>query len=410
MVEAWAWVLFILLIFGLIALDLGVLHRKRKVLTTVEALGWTLFWIALALLFNILLYFLYKYQWFGLGIVNGQPVDASQSALQFFTGFVVEKSLSLDNIFVIALIFEFYRIPVQYQHRVLLWGVLGALVLRGLMIAGGSILITQFSWMNYVFGSFLLYTAIKMLVTQEDTFDPESSSLVKLIRKWVPVSPNLDGEQFLTKINGKTAITPLMLVLMQVEATDVLFAVDSIPAIFAITSDTFIVFTSNIFAILGLRALYFALAAFMNRFIYLKVSLVFVLAFIAVKMLISHYYHIAPMVSLAVILGILSVGILPTLLSKEKKLDKPMGPPSSKLMELAWMTFRQAKRLVIIVTGFTVLLVGVSMIVLPGPAIIVIPLGLAVLARELVWAKRLLARFKKKGTEVINIFTKSKKE
>lgn len=317
MVELWAWIAFIVLILGLVALDLGVLHRKRSVPTTAEALAWTLFWIALALLFNILLYFLYLHHWFNLGINGGVPADAYQSAMQFFTGYVVEKSLSLDNIFVIALIFEFYRIPVKYQHRVLLWGVLGALLLRGLMIAGGAILIARFSWMNYVFGGFLLYTAINMLLTKEETFDPESSRLVRWMRKLFHITGELHGEHFFVKVAGHLAMTPLFLVLMQVEATDVLFAVDSIPAIFAITSDPFIVFTSNIFAILGLRALYFALASFMNRFRYLKVSLVFILAYIGVKMLLAHPYPIPSYVSLMVILGILTAGLLPTLLVKE---------------------------------------------------------------------------------------------
>ncbi len=316
MVELWAWVLFIILVLGLVALDLGVLHRKRSIPTTAEALSWTLFWISLALVFNIVLYFVYLNHWFGLGMTEGST-DAYQSAMQFFTGFVVEKSLSLDNIFVIALIFEFYRIPVQYQHRVLLWGVLGALILRGVMIAAGAVLIERFSWMNYIFGVFLIYTAIKMLITQEETFDPESSTLVRWLRKIFHVSSELHGEHFFIRIAGSLAITPLFLVLLQVEATDVLFAVDSIPAIFAITSDPFIVFTSNIFAVLGLRALYFALASFMHRFRYLKVSLVFVLAFVGVKMLLAHTYPIPAYVSLMIIVGILTVGVLPTLFAKQ---------------------------------------------------------------------------------------------
>ncbi|MDP1834754.1 MAG: TerC/Alx family metal homeostasis membrane protein [Chlamydiales bacterium] len=405
----WAWGFFIFLILLLVALDLGVLHRRRHVPTTPEAIGWTLFWIILALLFNGIVYYAYEWHWFNLGLFAGSEENGRDAALKFLTGYIVEKSLSLDNIFVIALIFEYYKVPVQYQHRILIWGVLGALVLRGLMIGAGVVLITRFFWMNYLFGLFLLYTASKMLLAKEGTFDPEKNIFVRWLRKIIPITQELHDDHFFVRIKGVLTMTPLCLVLLQVEATDVLFAVDSIPAIFAITMDPFIVFTSNIFAILGLRALYFALASFMNRFRYLKVALVFILAFVGVKLLLSHDYPIPPYVSLVVILGMLFVGIMPTLLSKEPD-DRPNGPLANDLKELFVMTYRQAKRFVIIVTGFTILVVGIAMLVLPGPAIVVIPLGLLILAREFVWAKRLLAKFKEKGAGVINIFSSKDKD
>ncbi len=403
MAEVWVWAIFCALILCLVALDLGVLHRKPQVLTTVQALMWSLFWIGLALLFNLFIYFAYDGHWFGLGLHAGSEANGYQAALLFFTGYVVEKSLSLDNIFVIALIFEYYRIPVQYQHRVLLWGVLGALVLRGVMIGAGAVLLSRFSWMNYVFGAFLVYTAIQMFITREETFDPETSRLVRLVRRFVPMSKELVGDHFFTRLNGRVAITPLFLVLLQVEATDVLFAVDSIPAIFAITQDPFIVFTSNIFAVLGLRALYFALAALINRFSYLKVSLVFVLAFVGIKMLLAHLYPIPTYASLAVILVILVIGILPTLLA-QPPVEKAIGPLADTAVELGNVTLRQAKRLIFVVTGFTVLLVGLALLVLPGPALVVIPIGLYLLAKEYQWARQLLTKFKESGEKAIRLW------
>lgn len=406
----WAWIFFVVLIILLVALDLGVLHRKNKVPTSAEAIGWTLFWIALAMLFNVVVYFAYQHHWFELGLHRAAEPDGYRAALLFFTGYLVEKSLSLDNIFVIALIFQYYQIPVKFQHRVLTWGVLGALVMRGLMIAAGAVLIARFQWMNYIFGGFLLFTAAKMLIVRNETFDPESNFLVRWVRRIIPVSGKLDGHHFFTRIHGALAITPLFLVLIQVEATDVIFAVDSIPAIFAITEDPFIVFTSNIFAILGLRALYFALVAFMNRFRYLKISLVFILAFVGVKLVLAHTHPISPYASLMVILGMLLVGVLPTLLTKEPPDKSPEGPFTEEIQELAKVSFNQARRLVMIILGFSILLVGVAMLFLPGPAILVIPIGLLILAREFTWAKRLLAKFKKKGKNMVSFFNGGQKK
>lgn len=405
-----AWLLFIALILVLIALDLGVLHRKPSVPSVVQALTWSVFWIFIALLFNILIYFAYEGHWWELGLHTGAAADGYQAALLFFTGYLVEKTLSLDNIFVIALIFEYYRVPLKFQHRVLLWGVLGALVLRGLMIGAGAVLIERYSWITYIFGAFLIYTAIKMLVAREEKFDPEGSPLVRWARKVMPVSSTIDGVHFFTRLDGRLAMTPLFIVLLQVEATDVLFAVDSIPAIFAITQDPFIVFTSNIFAILGLRALYFALAALLGRFRYLKMSLVFILAFVGVKMLLAHDYPIPTYASLMVILGMLAVGILPTLLMKPGSPEMANGPLAEDAKQLVMATAGQAKRLIVIVTGFTILIVGLAMLVLPGPAIVVIPLGLYVLGSELRWARRLLAKFKKKGLNAISLFQRNDKD
>ena len=304
------WIGFLIIVFILLALDLGVFHKKNHEIKTKEALLWTLFWIALSLIFNVFIYYAYQNHWLGIGIHKTSVESGSEAALKYFTGYIVEKSLSLDNIFVIALIFGYFKVPAIFQHRVLFWGILGALILRGIMILAGITLIEKFNWMIYVFGGLLLLTAVKMLFSKNEEIEPEKNILIKIARKFYPVSKNFEGASFFTKINGKKAITPLFLVLLVIESTDVLFAIDSIPAIFAVTTDSYIVFTSNIFAILGLRSLYFALAAMMDKFRYLKISLVFILAFVGVKMLLSHAYPIPTLVSLSVIASILLVGTL----------------------------------------------------------------------------------------------------
>lgn len=309
------WIAFLLLILMLLALDLGVLHRKPHAISAREALAWTAFWVALALLFNGLIYLMYKYHWLGVGETVGHPVSGSQAALEFFTAYIVEKSLSLDNIFVIALIFSYFRVPSEYQHRVLFWGIVGALVMRGAMIGGGLALIGMFSWVVYVFGALLLFTAVKMLIVSDDHIEPDHNPFVRFVRGFYPVTKGYRGPHFFVRENGRVAVTPLCLTLVLIESSDALFAVDSIPAVFAVTLDPFIVFTSNVFAILGLRSLYFALAAIMHRFRYLRSSLVFLLAFIGVKMLLEHHYPIPVTVSLAMIGGILLVGVMASLVA-----------------------------------------------------------------------------------------------
>lgn len=303
------WIAFVLLVLGMLALDLGVFHRRLHVIGARESLAWTAVWVAAALAFNVAVYFMYERHWLGIGREIGHELSGRQAALQFFTGYVIEKSLSLDNIFVIALIFAYFAVPAIYQHRVLFWGVLGALVMRGVMIAAGIALIRRFDWMVYVFGTLLLITAVKMLIARHDNLQPEKNPLVRLARRLYPISQTYEKQRFFTRMDGRRAITPLFLVLLVVESSDLLFAVDSIPAIFAITHDPFIVFTSNVFAILGLRSLYFALAAVMQRFRYVKISLVFVLVFVGIKMLLAHHHPIPTLVSLVVIVGMLLVGV-----------------------------------------------------------------------------------------------------
>jgi tellurite resistance protein TerC len=379
----------------MVALDLGVVHRRPRVMGVAEALAWSAVWIVLALAFNLLVYFLYEQQGAAWSVGLSHELSGRHAALQFLAGYVVEKSLSIDNIFVIAMIFAYFRVPLALQHRLLMWGVIGAVVLRGAMIAAGSVLIARFDWIVYVFGVLLIVSAVKMLVTRHDNLDPGRNLAVRLTRRVYPVTDTFDGSRFFTVVDGRRAATPLFLALILVESSDVMFAVDSIPAIFAITRDPFLIFTSNVFAILGLRSLYFALAGLMDRFRYLKMSLVFVLAYVGVKMLLVHHHPIPNLVSLSIIGGTLAVGVLASITAGHKDTAALVSPILHELEGLATVTYRQARRLVILVLGTTVLLIGVVMIVLPGPAIVVIPLGLGILAVEFVWARRWLVRVRR---------------
>src|SRR3954453_14295604 len=291
------WIGFLVFVLLMLALDLGVFHRKSHAVGVKEALGWSAVWIGLALFFGVFVYFAYEHHWLGIGLTpdatertdqfpQGRINDGRSAVVKFLTGYVVEKSLSVDNIFVIVLIFSFFAVPAAQQHRVLFWGILGALVLRGAMIGVGAVLIERFHWVLYVFGVFLILTAVKMLVSKGGHGEPGNNLAVRVVRRIFPVTDHFHGEHFLVRgENGRRILTPLGLALLVVETTDLVFAVDSIPAVFAITADPFLVFTSNVFAILGLRSLYFALAGLVTKFRYLKVSLAVILAAVGAKML-----------------------------------------------------------------------------------------------------------------------------
>ena len=318
-ITAFHWVGFIAVIILMLLVDLGVFHRESRTISFREALGWTLVWFTLSMSFAV-----------GLAIWRGRT-----EALEFVTGYVVELSLSMDNVFVIALIFTYFAVPLEHQHRVLFWGILGALLMRGMMIGLGAALIQTFSWMLYVFGAFLVVTGVKMLFSHQEEVHPERNPLIRLARRFFPVALHLDGNKFWTKLDGRTALTPLALVLLMVETTDLIFALDSIPAIFAVTQKTFIVFTSNIFAILGLRSLYFVLANAIEYFRYLKYGLSSVLVFIGLRMLVEphaggaasdvpierHWFQIEipTTVSLLVVLGLILLSIGASLFHGQKK-------------------------------------------------------------------------------------------
>jgi len=334
----WMWIGFILLVLVLLALDLGVFHRKAHVIEVREALVWSCIWVGVALLFNVFIYFAYGYQWFGLGAAGDVP-DGRTAAVLFFTGYVVELSLSVDNMFVIAMIFSYFAVPAQYQHRVLFWGILGALVMRAAMIVLGVALIQRFHWILYLFGAFLIITAAKMLLSRHEPV-PRDNLLVQWTKRLFPITEDFVGERFTVRRDGKLMLTPLMLALITVEGSDLMFAVDSIPAIFAITEDPFIVFSSNVFAILGLRSLYFALAGIMDKLHYLKLSLALLLALIGVKMLLKDVLHTIPNITyytLGAIALILTAGVVASLIrakrmNNEKRHEGPKARgPRKKL-------------------------------------------------------------------------------
>jgi tellurite resistance protein TerC len=305
----WEWIAFLTIISFMLFLDLGVFHKKSHKVSIKESLAWTAVWISLALMFNAWVYH-------SMG---------EQKGLEFLSGYLIEKSLSIDNIFVISLIFTYFKVPAQYQHRVLFWGVLGALFFRVIFIFAGVALIQKFDWMIYVFGGFLIFTGLKMLRGEEKTIEIEANPIIKFVKRFAKISPNFDGENFKTKINGKSYFTPLFLVLVMIETTDIIFAVDSIPAILAITSDPYIVFTSNVFAILGLRSLYFALNGIMEMFEYINYALSGILVFVGVKMVIVSWYHVPTIVSVGVIFGFLITSIVCSIYfpKKNKKMPNP---------------------------------------------------------------------------------------
>lgn len=303
----WLWIGFNVFVVLMLALDLGVFHRKAHVVSIKEATIWSVVWIALALLFNLGIYLFWDQ------LAPNSAYSNSQAALAFFTGYLIEKSLSVDNIFVFVLIFTFFTVPPIYQHRVLFWGILGALLMRGALIAVGAALLKEFHWVIYVFGAFLIFTGIRMALHRNEKMHPEQNPLVKLLRKIMPVTENYEGDHFFVRRAGKLMATPLFLVLVLVESTDLIFAVDSIPAIFAVTQEAFIVYTSNVFAILGLRSLYFLLSGVVDKFYYLKLGLSVVLVFVGIKMTIVDLYKIPVGVSLGVIFSILAMSIAASL-------------------------------------------------------------------------------------------------
>jgi len=292
------WIGFTVFVLAMLTLDLGVFHRKAKSVSFKEAVSWTVVWVGLAAIFNV-----------GIWYYFGQ-----QKALEFLTGYLIEEALSVDNVFVFLIIFAFFRVPKEFQHKVLFWGVVGAQVMRAIFIFAGAAMIQRFHWVIYIFGALLVFTGFKLLFQKEGDIHPERNIIYRLGRKIFPTVNDYRGDKFFVRENGKLFATPLFLVLITVEATDLLFAVDSIPAIFAVTTDPFIVYTSNVFAILGLRSLFFVIAGVMDKFHYLKVGLALVLIFVGVKMLIVEFYKIPIMVSLGAVVGLLGASIVASMI------------------------------------------------------------------------------------------------
>jgi tellurite resistance protein TerC len=299
----WAWGVFLLVVIAMLMVDLGVFHRKAHVLSMREATIWSIVWVVVALVFNAIV-------WVWLG---------HQKALEFFTGYLVEKALSADNIFVFAVLFNYFAVPPEYRHRVLFWGVLGAIVFRLTFILAGTALLKKFHWVVYIFGIIVIVSGIKLLMRKDEEIDPERNPVLRLARRFLPITPNYHGQKFFVRLNGKFMATPLTLVLLVVESTDIVFAVDSIPAIFAITRDPFIVFTSNVCAILGLRALYFLLEGMIRLFRYLDEGLAVILVFIGIKMLVSEFYKIPTWVALGFVAAVLAITITLSLMAERRE-------------------------------------------------------------------------------------------
>ncbi|MEQ1861385.1 MAG: TerC family protein [Chthoniobacteraceae bacterium] len=316
--QIWLWGGFTLFILAMMALDLGVFHRKSHVVSFKEALTWTGVWVTLAMCFNAGV-------WYFAG---------PQKALEFFTGYLIEYSLSADNVFIFALIFSYFAVPPQWQHKVLFWGILGALVLRVIMIFAGVALISRFNWILYVFGAFLIFTGLKMIFGKDEEVHPEQNPIIRWFRRLVPVSTGQHDDKLVVRVSGRLMATPLMVVLVCVEVTDVIFAVDSIPAIFAVTLDPFIIYTSNVFAIMGLRSLYFVLGGMMGMFHYLKLGLGGVLSFIGVKMLLGHTaWKIDTLVALGVVAAILATAIVASIVHAARAKARASAQPDPARIE-----------------------------------------------------------------------------
>jgi tellurite resistance protein TerC len=420
----WAYAIFIVVVLVLLALDLGVFHRKAHEPSMREALGWTAVWVALALAFAWVVHAAYDHHWAGLGLavpIVGSPgetmvVTGAAATKLYLTAYLVEKSLSMDNVFVIAMIFSSLAVPVAYQHRVLFWGILGALVMRGVMISVGAAVVAEFAWIVYVFGGLLIVSAIKMGLAGDQLKDWRGSRLVGAIGRVIPVRWEFQGQRLIGRFDGKRCATPLLVALVIVEATDVLFAVDSIPAVFAITGDPFLVFTSNIMAILGLRSLYFCLASAVSKFHHLKTALIAVLLFVGIKMCLVHTpWKVPAEISMAVVIGLLISGITASVLTRRETVETPpeegilrhppvRGAPSPtvRAMVLAvWRSNRTLRRVVVLSVGSAVLITGLVISPLPGPGLTILgPVGIGILASEFLWARRVAVHVMKRERSV----------
>ncbi len=321
------WIGFFVLITAALALDLGVFHKEPEKINVKEATAWSIVWISLSLLFSIAVYYAYTEDWSGIRQLTGDFIPGSKAVVLYLTGYLLELSLSLDNIFVMALIFTYFKVPNEHQHRVLFWGILGAVIFRAIMIFAGVALIQQFSWLIYIFGAFIIYAALKMWASKdEDEVDLKNNWLLRRVRKVLPVTRSFYGQHFFIK-RGKILLgTPLLLTLLMIETTDILFALDSIPAIFSITTDSFIIFTSNIFAILGLRSMYFMLSAVLDKFKLLKYSVIAILLFVGLKMVSHGFIHLPEWASLVFIGGALLVGVVASLFANART-EEDTDPP-----------------------------------------------------------------------------------
>lgn len=316
------WLSFIAAIVALIVIDLTVVHRRAAPISVGQALRYWAVWLGLAAAFNVYIFFLYDNNWLGWGVRSILDLNGREASAQFLSGYLIELSLSMDNVFVIMMIFEFMRVPPALQHRVLFWGILGAIVLRGAMILAGAALVAQFTWVTYALGAVIIVSAARMLAVSAEQA-PSDILAVRIAQRFIPMTPNLDGDRFFTLHEGRRLATPLFVTLVMVEWADIVFAIDSVPAIFAVTSDPFLIFTSNVFAILGLRTLFVVLRVLLGHLRYLKFSLVFILTYIGIKLMIQHHIDIPSWVTLTVIFVAVSVGAIASLFASSFRSRHP---------------------------------------------------------------------------------------
>lgn len=393
-----AWTALIVTILGLVLFDLLVANRSMRDSKPHNALAWAIFYLGAAAAFNFVLFFAYREHWLGLGLSrdSGTMVlkTAHEASLQFVTALLVELALDLDTVFVLAAIFTYFKTPMRYQRRVLMWGVFAALVVRGAMIGGVGALLHSYTEVRFVLSALLVLAALRMILIRQERLDPDKNPVVWLLKRVFPVSRGLRGSNLFAIVDGKMALTPLLVTLVMIETADAIFAIDSVPAVYAVTRDPFLVFAATAFSLLVLRSLYFVLASYTAWLRYLKVGLAGILAFMAITMALPDHKRLPTEATLAIVCGLLGAGLVLALVfakpSQAKDTSSPLGEDAERIARL---TLKQARRLIVLVVGITIIFIGIVMLIGPGPGALVVPIGLAILASEFIWARRLLNRY-----------------
>lgn len=393
--------LTLILLPGLFAvlLDLGVLDRKARAMTLSAALGWSTFWLAVALVFTGLVYLMYERGFDATAGGAAGELGGQQAALQFFSGYVIERSITLANILVMAMIFGRLRVPLLEQHRVLFWGMVALAAFRVIAVGAGSVLVFRFDWLANVFGVLLIVSALRVFVARQERIVPERNLAVFVLRRRYTEIPEAASERFFVQAEGRWGTTPLLTALLLIVTVNAMFALDAVPGILTVTREPFLILTANLFALAGLRAMYFALAGFVERLRYLRISLAVLMGYVGVRLLLRVPYPIDEADSLAVMGIILGSGVALSM-ALGRRIAPGLSPMIEGIEEIVWISYRQARRLVVLLIGVTVMLAGVVMIVAPGPAFIMIPLGLGILAIEFAWARRWLSRVRERLGEV----------
>lgn len=395
------WLLYLVAILSILAAALRFFDRTPRVVSFRVALAWTGFWMMLALSFSFVVHYVYEQRVWGFGLNPAFPQTGSDALLAFLGAYFIETCLHLDNVFAMALIFSHYGIRLRMQYRVLYWGVLAALLVRGGLIGACGATFLYVPWFHVALGGALVLSMVRLLIARHDRFSKNGNLLVWATRKIFPAATT-SGGHFFVREDGRWKVTSLFIALVLIETADVVYALDSIPAAFVITRDPFLIFTSNVFAILGMRSMYFALMMLIDRFYYLRTSLVVVLAFMTMQMFLLNVMRVPIPLTMGVVGAIMAAGVVGSLRSKKWKPEPLVGPLADDIDEYARLTWRQARKVIVLVVGSTLMLIGVAMILLPGPAFVVIPTGLALLATEFVWARRLFNRLKHETGGIIS--------